>query len=81
MSLTFPSPPYSPDLAPCDYFLLPRIKNSLRGRHFQSPEEAVHAFEEHLSALCHDEWKGCFSSWFTRMKRCVNADGKYFEKL
>jgi transposase len=27
-------PPYSPDLAPSDYFLLPKIKEILKGRHF-----------------------------------------------
>ena len=66
-------PPYSPDLAPCDFFLFTRIKNSLRGHHFQSPEDAVLAFEEHLNALSDDDWKSCFSSWFTRMKLCVDA--------
>ena len=27
-------PPYSPDLAPADYFLFPKLKFSLKGRHF-----------------------------------------------
>ena len=30
----FPQPPYSLDLSPCDFFLFPRLKNHLRGRHF-----------------------------------------------
>jgi len=25
-------PPHSPDLAPCDFFLLPKIKRTLKGR-------------------------------------------------
>jgi histone-lysine N-methyltransferase SETMAR len=29
-----PHPPYSPDLAPCDFFLFPRIKMKLKGRRF-----------------------------------------------
>ena len=29
-----PQPPYSPDLSPCDFFLFPRLKNHLKGRHF-----------------------------------------------
>jgi len=32
-------PPYSPDLAPIDYFLFPKLKFSLKGRHFQTVEE------------------------------------------
>ena len=28
-----PQPPYSPDLSLCDFFLFPRLKNHLKGRH------------------------------------------------
>ena len=28
-------PPYSPDLAPANYFLFPNLKFSLKGRHFK----------------------------------------------
>ena len=28
---TVPHPPYSPDLAPCDFWLFPKIKENLRG--------------------------------------------------
>ena len=28
--------PYSPDLAPCDFWLFPKLKTSLKGRRFQS---------------------------------------------
>jgi transposase len=29
-------PPYSPDLAPCDFFLFPKIKSALKGTRFES---------------------------------------------
>ena len=29
-------PPYSPDLAPADYFLFPKVKSHLKGRLFDS---------------------------------------------
>ena len=32
-------PPYSPDLAICDFFLFPTVKDHLRGRKFESREE------------------------------------------
>ena len=41
-----PLPPYSPDLAPSDYFLFPNLKKDIRGRHFRSNEEVVAAVEE-----------------------------------
>ena len=31
-------PPYSPDLAPCDFYLFPKIKSVLKGTHFVSVE-------------------------------------------
>ena len=31
-----PHPPYSPDLAPCDFFLFPKLKAFLAGRKYQS---------------------------------------------
>ena len=31
-----PHPPYSPDLAPADFFLFPKLKTTLKGRHFQT---------------------------------------------
>jgi len=34
-----PHPPYSPDLATCDFFLFPKMKLKLKGRHFDSIEE------------------------------------------
>ena len=35
-------PPYSPDLAPCDFFLFPKIKSALKRTRFES-EDAVKA--------------------------------------
>ena len=29
-----PHPPYSPDLAPCDFYLFPKLKLKLKGHHF-----------------------------------------------
>ena len=34
-----PHPPYSPDLAPADFFLFPKLKTTLKGRRFKTKEE------------------------------------------
>ena len=34
-----PHPPYSPDLAPCDFFLFPTMKKTLKGKRFATMEE------------------------------------------
>jgi len=36
---TVPHPPYSPDLAPANFFLFPKIKTTFKGRRFQTTEE------------------------------------------
>jgi len=32
-------PPYTPDLAPADFFLFPKLRTTLKGRRFQTIEE------------------------------------------
>jgi hypothetical protein len=34
-----PHPPYSPDFAPCDFFLFPKMKLKLKGHRFHTTEE------------------------------------------
>jgi len=47
-------PPYSPDLAPCDFFLFRKIKDKLRGLSFNCSEEAVLSYERLISELPQD---------------------------
>jgi len=44
-------PPYSPDFAPADYFLFPKLKFSLKGRHFQTVEELKCAVTRELNNI------------------------------
>jgi len=46
-----PHPPYFPDLAPCDLFLIPNLKKSLAGQKSASNEEVVAATEAYLADL------------------------------
>ena len=47
-------PPYSPDLAICDFFLLQSVKDHLRGRKFESREELGTAIMEALRMVTCD---------------------------
>jgi histone-lysine N-methyltransferase SETMAR len=42
--------PYSPDLAPSDYYLFPNIKKDLRGKKLESDEEVKAAISTHFEA-------------------------------
>ena len=38
-TVTMPQPPYSPDMNPCDFFLFPKIKRTLKGRRFTAIDD------------------------------------------
>lgn len=74
-------PPYSPDLAPCDFGLFPHIKSQLRGRLFADEDELIAAWDEACAAVPEEKWAQIFDNWFRRMVKCIKCDGKYFKKL
>jgi hypothetical protein len=53
-------PPYSPDLAPCDFFLLPKIKMTLKGRRFNDVEEIKAESQAALDAVQKEKFQKCF---------------------
>lgn len=73
-------PPYSPDLAPCDFFLFPTVKKMMRGRTFRDSNEAVEEFRRLFFDLPQEAFIKCFEDWFLRMNRCIELGGVYFEK-
>jgi transposase len=72
-------PPYSPDLAPCDFYLFPKIKSVLKGTHFLSVEDVKAITTEILNSLSDNGLQICFERWLHRMQLCVNSEGNYFE--
>jgi len=72
-------PPYSPDLAPCDFFLFPRMKKVLKGKRFADVEEVKTKTTEALKGITLQEFQDCFEKWKTRLDRCIASNGQYFE--
>uniref|UniRef100_A0A8C4QZV8 Mos1 transposase HTH domain-containing protein n=1 Tax=Eptatretus burgeri TaxID=7764 RepID=A0A8C4QZV8_EPTBU len=72
-------PPYSPDLAPCDFFLFPRLKTPMKGTHFASVEEIQRAVTNELNGLSDNDFQGCFKAWQRRWQACIDSQGDYFE--
>lgn len=73
-------PAYSPDLAPCDFYLFPELKKQLRGKRFPSSDEAVNQMNAVLKDISKESLHDCFDKWFERMHKCIHASGCYFEK-
>ncbi|CAK9833775.1 Mariner Mos1 transposase [Anthophora retusa] len=72
---TVPQAPYSPDMAPCDFFLFPRLKLPLRGKHFETIEAIKENSQKELKAIPKSAYKKCFEDWKTRWHMCVACDG------
>ena len=65
---TLPHPPYSPDLAPCDFWLFPTVKDQLRGRGFSTNEELDGALFKVIDTIPKDVWKCVFISGSSEYK-------------
>lgn len=72
-------PPYSPDLAPCDFWLFPKLKNIVKGTRFESVDDIKARVTAVLRSLKTEEFHDCFNKWEKRMNTCVNFHGDYFE--
>jgi transposase len=72
-------PPYSPGLAPCDFYLFPKINSVLKGTHFLSAENVKAKTAEILNSLTEHDLRNFFERWQHRMQLCVNSEGKYIE--
>ena len=49
-------PPYSPDLAPCDFWLFPKLKSPLKGKRFQTIDEIQENTTGQLMAIGRTVW-------------------------
>jgi len=72
-------PPYSPDLAPCDFFLFPKIKSALKGTRFESVDAVKAKATQLLNSITQDDLQHCFQQWKIRMERCRDRGGDYIE--
>ncbi|XP_011066332.1 PREDICTED: uncharacterized protein LOC105153281 [Acromyrmex echinatior] len=62
-TLMMPQPPYSPDLAPCDFFLFPKLKRPMKGRCYATIEEIKTASKEELNKITKNDFLKCFEDW------------------
>jgi len=60
-----PHPPYSPDLAPADFLLFPKLKTTLKGRHFHTIEEIQENSIRELRAITESAFQEAIQQWKT----------------
>ena len=71
---TVPHPAYSPDLAPYDFWLFPK----LRGCRYETIEEMKEAVTKVIDTLTQENFHVAFEKlleWY----KCIAAGGDYFE--
>lgn len=71
--------PYSPDLAPCDFALFPKIKSTLKGCFFDDIATIQKASTRTLEAIPQIELEHSFQSLLNRCQKCIESGGEYFE--
>ena len=72
---TVPHPPYSPDLAPCDFCLFPK----LRGCRYENIEEMKEVVTKVTDTLKQEDFHGAFQKFLERCNKCIDTGGDYFE--
>ena len=62
-----PQPPYSPNLAPCDFLLFPK----LRGCRYETIEEMKEAVTKVTDTLTQEDFHGAFQKLLERYNKCI----------
>ena len=71
---TVPQPPYSPDLAPCDFWLLPKFRGC-----YETIEGMKEAVMKVIDRLTQVDFHGAFQKLLEGYNKCIVAGGDYFE--
>ena len=72
---TVPHPPYSPDVAPSDFWLFPK----LRGCRYETIEEMKEAVTKVIDTLTQEDFDGSLQKLLEQCNKCIAARGDYFE--
>ena len=72
---TVPQPPYSPDLAPCDFWLF----RKLRGYRYETIEEMKEAVMKVIDTPTQEDFYGALQKMLERYNKCIAAGGDYLE--
>ena len=74
-----PHPPYSPDLTPCDFAIFPHLKKQLRGIKFANIAKVQDRICLIMRKTDTEVFYNAIRSMAFRWKKCVKAQGQYFE--
>ena len=76
---TFDHPPYSPDLAPSDFYLFLKMEH-LVGKRFTDDEDLQHAVVDWLNSQAAVWYEEGINKLVSRYDKCLNVQGDCVEK-
>ena len=72
---TVPQPPYSPDVAPCDFWYFSKLK----GCRYETIEEMKEAVTKVIDMPTQEDFHGAFQKLLERYNKCIAAGVDYLE--
>ena len=72
-------PPYSPDLAPIDFFLFSKLKKELRGQRYDDDDELMLAVEGFCKGHDSPFYREGLEALPRRWTKCIESQGDYVE--
>ena len=72
---TVSQPPSSPELAPSDFWLIPKLRDC----RYETIEEMKEAVMKVIDTLTQEDFDGVFQKLLECYNKCIAARGDYFE--
>jgi hypothetical protein len=72
--------PHSPDLSPCDFYLFPKLKPTVKSYHFQTLDRVQKAVADAIKILTEADFQSRYEARKTRWDKCVASEGCCFER-
>ena len=69
--------PYSPDLAPSDFFLFGFLKTNLEGKHFDSADELFDWVKNFPNSIDIQMLRNVYIKWVLILQQCIDYGGEY----
>jgi hypothetical protein len=72
-------PRYTPNLAPCDFFVFGSVKGKLMGKQYETPEDLVSEVRKSIESIRPNVLKNIIESWKRRLLDCWDSNSEYVE--
>jgi hypothetical protein len=71
--------PFSPDLAPSDFYFFGRLKTTMNGCLFEDENELLTSITSELNKISRETLETVFQEWVLRLEQCIDTGGEYVD--